>query len=752
MNYVGKNSPIHDARGKVQGRTRYAADYALPGMAHLALVFSTVPHGWVKSVDASAALALEGVYGVFHCLNTPDYRYNRYRTMHDQVLPAEEGVFNRRVRFVGDRVGVVAAKDEATARRAAALVKVEYETLPAALTFEEALEGKNCLEGETPLKDEFTMTAGELTEDTEGLLEVTAETEIGRIAHAAMEPHACVADYDPTLDEMTIRSPNQSVFAIRTVVADMLGMPYSRIRVVKTTMGGSFGGKQEWVLEPVCAVAARALGRPVKLVFDRREVMRSTYCRAPMRGMMKGWFKPDGTIVKLHLDILADTGAYVGNSCDYMRALFGKLFRCYSVPGASIHSRLVSTNTPVSGSYRSWTGQEGALMMEHLMENAALALHMDPVELRLKNALTPADCDRKSGLPMEEIRVKECLELGAEKFGWADRRAADAAFNAANGRFRRGTAVGCGGHGNTYFPRHNDFAGVEVRMCEDGTVQANVTIHDHGCGTVTAFRQILAETLEVAPETIRMDEGDTARSPYDFGCYASRSTFVVGRTVQQCGENLRAELKRIAAQMLEAPEEELYFDGPVVRRTGCEETALTYKDICWWAIHNLRREIFVEARHHNNTNPGVVGVHFAHVEVDTWTGLTRVLDYLALQDIGQAINPAMCVAQIQGAVQMGCGVALREEVSILPDGRCVDSLAKYHLMNAPDLPEIKVELVQDGTSQEGPFGAKSIGEVCFVPTAPAVAAAVNQALGSDLSVLPMSPDRIVEYVSAKEEC
>ena len=239
MRLVGVTHPIQDAQGKAAGRTRYAADLELPRMAHVAMVFSTVPHGYVTAVDDSAALALEGVYGVFHCFNTPEYRFNRYRSQYSQNLIPEEPVFAKRVRFVGDRVAAVAARDLETARRAAALVKVAYQELPHALTFEEALEGVNCLEDESPIKDEFTLEVGTPPACEEGLVEVTAHTELGRLHHAAMEPHVCVADYDPDLDELTLRSPNQSVHGIRTVVADMLGMPYSRVRVVKTAMGGS---------------------------------------------------------------------------------------------------------------------------------------------------------------------------------------------------------------------------------------------------------------------------------------------------------------------------------------------------------------------------------------------------------------------------------------------------------------------------------------------------------------------------------
>lgn len=752
MKLVGTEQPIHDARSKATGRLRYTCDIVQPRQAHLAMVFSSIPHGYVVSVDATKALELSGVYGVFHYYNTPEYRFNHYRTQFQaaQDLPPEECVFQRYVRFVGDRVAAVAAKDPETARRAAALVKVEYQQLPYATDFDEALTGKHCLDGKSPIEDECSITVGQPQPDEAEGIEVTVHNELSRLHHAAMEPHACVADYDPDTDELTIQSPNQAVFGIRTVVADMLHMPYNRVRVIKAPMGGSFGGKQEWMLEPVCAVVAKELKRPVKLVYDRAASMRSTYCRCAMRGDVRGVFRKDGTLLRLDLDILLDAGAYIGNSLDYIRAPFGKMFRCYRVPYGTLHGRVVSTNTTPSGAFRSWGVAEYYVMVEHMLNKAAAALNMDPVELRLKNVLLPGESDIKMKLPVEETRTRECLLQGRDHFHWEEKRKADTEFNASSRRYKRGTAVACGGHTNTYYTRFNDFAGVEARMCDDGTVQANVSIHDHGCGSVQAFKMILAEVLELPIDLIRMGEADTAHTPYDYGCFSSRSTFVVGRAVQSCGENLRREIIKSAALMLDAPEEELYLKNASVRRKGHEDVALSYQDVSQWTILNRRQELFADARHHNVTNPTVTGVHFAHVEVDTWTGLTKVLDYLAVHDVGQAINPAMCIAQTQGAIQMGCGAALREQFTFAPDGRSVSSLAKYHLMNAPDLPDIQVELIQDGRSQEGPFGAKSIGEVGMVPVAAAVAGAVNQALDADLQVIPMDPDRIVEYLTKRE--
>lgn len=760
MRVVGQARPIHDARAKVCGRLRYTADLQPQGALWLAVIWSEVAHGYVRAVDDSAARALPGVVDVLHCLNTPDYRFNRYRSQftyksaygtwtNDQ--PPEESVFARHVRFAGDRVGVVAAVDERVARRAAALVRVEYDELPCALTIDEALVGKNCLEGERAVVAECEREAGEELACAPGDVEVSAGAELARLHHVAMEPHACIASYDPDADELTIESPNQSVFGIRTVVADMLGMPYSRVRVIKAPMGGSFGGKQEWVLEPVCAVAARALGRPVVLAYTRAEAMRSTPCRAAQR--MGGWarFSADGVLKDLWLDSVLDAGAYLGNGADYVQAGFPKLFRCYRLPHATLRGRVVQTNTPPSGAFRSWGVSETYTIVERLMDRAAEALGLDPVGLRCKNLLLPGELDVRTGVSLESIRGLECLERGAERFGWERRRAADEAFNAAGGRWRRGTAVACAGYTSTYYPRFPDLAGVRLCVCDDGSVQGSASIHDHGCGSITAFRMIVAEVLGIPEDLVRLKEADTATTPFDWGCYSSRSTFVIGGALERCARELAGQLLDVAAQMLGVAASRLYLEGGCVRSHDDESLRLALGEVSRWSIVELRREISVETHHHNDSDPGVTAAHFAQVEVDTWTGMTRVLAYLAVHDVGQAINAGMCEAQIQGAVQMGCGAALHEELLFDERGRCRASLAKYHVMNAPELPPIEVELVRDGPSAEGPFGAKSVGEICMVPVVPVVTAAVNRALGARIEAVPISPDRVMAWLDAQGE-
>lgn len=746
MKIVGTSRPIHDAAGKAAGFTRYAADIFLPNMAYLVLIRSTIPHGRVTAVHAEKALAMEGVYGVYHCLNTEGRAFNRYRSHFDQAsLPQEERVFNEYVRFVGDRIGVVAAVDQQTAERAAKLVEVEYEAYAFSTGFDDTLEGKGCLPGESIVLDDFVTEVGTAPEGDD-LIAVTTQTELPRLHHAAMEPHVSVADYDPYEEVLTIYSPNQSVHGIRTVIADLLEMPQSHVRVVKTTMGGSFGAKQEWFTEPVAATMAVILRRPVKLVYSRAESMSCAVVRAAMRCEVKGLFSRDGALRSIDVELLLDAGAYFGNSGDYVRSLSGKLVRCYKSDHVQFHSRVISSNTPVSGAYRGWSAPETAIIMERHMDEAARVLGIDRVALRVRNAQQPGTLDPKNGVPFEDIRIAEAITSGAEQFGWEKLQRDDAAFNISQTRYRRGVGIGCGGHGNTYFPRTRDYGEALLQLNADGTVQASLTLHDHGCGSVVMARMIIAEVLDLPESSIYLREGDTENTPIDFGCFASRTTFVLGRTIENAARSLRELMLRDASELYGKQADELYLEGGFIKSRADAALAVPVATLAVDSMRRYGRNLRVLERHQNQSNPGVAGAHFAHVEVDTWTGFTRVLDYLAVQDIGQAINPGMCEAQVQGAVQMGCGAALREKLTIDANGRCTQSLSKYHLFLAPELPDIQVRLLMDGRSAEGPFGAKSIGEICYVPVAAAVCGAVNDALDSALPTLPYDPDCILKYI------
>lgn len=748
MRYVGKSYPIHDAAGKAAGRAVYAGDMELKGMLHMAILFSQVPHGIVKKLDISRAEALDGVAAVIHCFNTTDKEYNRYHSQFGQELVKSERIFNSHVRFVGDRVAAVIAETEEIARAAVSLIRVEYEELPYSLDMEDTLAGKISQVHESGAVFECgEKITGDKPQGQE-LVEVKTVTDLSRINHVCMEPHACVADYNPNSKELTVYSPNQTVFGIRTVLGDLFEMDYNHIRVVKTTMGGSFGAKQEWVLEPVTAAAAIRVGRPVRLVYNRTETIVSTFGRAPMHFESAFTFTGDGLLQGVDCELNLNAGAYLGNSVNYARTVAHKLFRGYKYPYCRFNARAIITNTIVGGAFRGWTSPEATIMFEHNMNMGARKLGIDPVELRIKNVMVPGDADPLGNIPIGNFKAKEALEQGRDHFGWEQRKGEIARFNRENKRFKRGLGVALGSHVNGFYPSKTDYARVEMRLTETGSVICNLTLHDHGCGTVTAFQMIAAEALNLPMEKVTVKEGDSLYTPLDVGCFSSRTTYVMGRAVVECAEVFKARLKRHVSQLSGIPEEELAVEHETVRAVKNPELAYSWSQVADRSQQILKQEVFVSHEYIPDTNPGVAGAHFAMVEVDTYTGMTRILDYLAVHDIGQAINREMCIAQIQGAVVMGSGAALTEHVITKSSGNPMGSMKDYHLINSFEAPETRVELIEDGGT-EGPYGAKSIGEVCHTPVTAAVVGAVNDALDSDLNSIPLNPDAITSYLQER---
>ncbi|MDR0497182.1 MAG: molybdopterin-dependent oxidoreductase [Treponema sp.] len=752
MKIVGNSYPIHDAEAKATGRAVYAGDMSLPGMLHIAVLFSSIPHGWVRAIDSSKALETPGVVDVLHCLNTKGNVYSRFKLMRGDNPIEQEYVFNEHVRFIGDKIGCVIADKPETARRALKSIKVEYEELPFSVDMHEVRNtGKiNNIHSEGAVYSDFEMDIGDKSQiDNNDTIIVSTKTHLSRINHITMEPHACVAAYDRTLGELSIWSPNQAVHAVRNVICEIFEIPNCKVRVIKTTMGGSFGAKQEWMLEPVVAAAALKCGRPVKLVFSRREAMVSTINRCPLDMEINTKISRNGKIQSITADVNLDAGAYLGNSYDYVAAISSKFFRCYSFPYVSYKGRAICTNTPVSGAFRGWTAPETAAAFEYNLNVAAKKIGIDPIELRHRNAAKPWETDRRNGQSLGNIRLRECIELGREKFCWEKKRKEDAQFNNENKRFLRGTAIACGGHVNGYFPRRQDFTGVNMRMTEDGSVLVDVSLHDHGCGTVTAFKMIVAEILGISLSMISIKEADTAITPFDPGCFASRTVYVLGRAVQDCAELLKQELANNVAEINAVPKEFIYIEGATIKCKTKPEIKYSYAQASLASLRILQREVWAKHQYVNNTNPAATAAHFAHVEVDTYTGLVKILDYTAVHDIGQVINREMCIAQVQGAVMMGSGAALCEHNDVKPDGVPVCSLKDYHVLNSKDAPEILVYFIEEGQT-EGPFGAKSIGELSHVPVAPVIASAVNDALDSELCHLPINPDKIVAMLRERK--
>ncbi|HQH22570.1 MAG TPA: molybdopterin-dependent oxidoreductase [Thermoleophilia bacterium] len=740
LRVVGRDHPIADAALKVSGALVYATDMRLPRMLYAKLLLSPIAHGRVAHIDATEALALPGVVAVFSHENAPQRLYSRYRLLPDQDCPEDEPLFAETVRFAGDRVAAVVAEGLDIAAAAVRLLRVQYEELPAVLTAEEALrEGAIPIHPGGNLLSEFEHAAGERPEARGNEVTVTVATSLPRAHHAALEPHSCIADCDAS-GKLTMWSPTQSVFGARTVVADLLGLSYSQVRVIKVPMGGSFGGKQEFTLEPVTAFMAMTLRRPVRLALEREECISSTMVRGASTSTVRVTADPAGVLKDLEVDTLFDAGAYGTSSIDYVDMMTKKLTRLYRVPQYRHHCRVVYTTTPVAGGCRAWGAVDITAPMEIAMDRLAGRLGMDPVELRLKNLVEPFDRELLTGAELGDARIRECLVRGAEAFRWDERVQQDP----GRGRYRRGVGVACGAHKNGMlsdtFP---DFSTMTLKMNEDGSVALGASLHEVGCGAVTAMRLIVAEELGIEPEMVSVTEADSDLTPYDFGCYGSRVTYVCGAAARQTAVALKERLLEVAAVLMGRPVAELCFRGGRIEAASAPGEGLAPAEAVMAAKTVLHEDVSVQSTHQATSNPGAYSAQFAEVVVDTWTGLTRVTDFLAVGDVGRAINRAMVVGQYQGAVQMGIGFALCEEVGLDTAGRVVPGgFKQYHVVNTPDMPDVKVILVEhDG--DDGPYGAKSVGEISVVPTVPAVVNAVNRALGTSLSDLPLTPAKVV---------
>lgn len=743
--YVGSAFCAPETIARVNGALRFGADLRLPGMLHAQLVLSPHAHARVTGIDPTRALAIPGVAGVYSHHDAPTRRYCRYR-----ILPAQAGciddepLFASTPRFVGDRVAAVVATSRQAARAAAREVDIRYAPLPAVLSPEASLEpDAAAIQPGGNLISTYDLAVGDSAAkdrsgDTPAVITVT-EVRTPMLHHAALEPHLCLADCDSS-GQITVWSPCQSVYGARTVVADLLGLPYNRVRVVKVPMGGSFGGKQEFILEPVTAFLAMQTGKPVLLVLDREECIRATMVRPEQRSVMRSTTGADGRLGSLDIDTLLSAGAYAGSSPDYAEAMAHKLTRLYRFGHYRHRGRVAYTNGPVGGGMRGWGAPDIATCAEIHLDHVAAALGMDPVELRRRNLVAPGDIDPLTGKSVGDARVRDCLDLGARAFRWSER----VGLPPGDGRWRRGVGLACGAHKNGVlsesFP---EFSTMTLKMNEDGSLDLNASVHEVGAGTLDTLRTIIAEELDIDPASISAREADTASTPYDFGCFGSRMTYVCGAAALQLAALLRERLVGTAAELLGAGAQGLTVRDGAVWSIDGGGRGLAYADIVQRAHVLYGRDMIVTHTYRGWSNPGSYAVQFAGVEVDVLTGLVRVTDVLAAIDIGRAINRQRVEGQCGGAIQAGIGSALCEEVDMDAAGRAgVGGFRNYHMFNAVDMPPVTVLLVEhDG--DDGPYGAKSVGEVATVPTAAAIVNAVNRALGTRITTLPLTPERIV---------
>jgi CO/xanthine dehydrogenase Mo-binding subunit len=731
---IGKSAPIRDAVLKVTGEMKYVGDMKMPGMLVAKVLFSPYAHARIKSIDIEEAQKLPGVHAVVCCKNTPTLKYNSALRFFEHKIPETEQVFPDVMRYVGDRVAAVAAEEEKTAEAALKLIKVEYEELPAVFDVEKALE-----EG-APAIHEGGNKVGEIFSEAGNVDEAWAQCDrvfedrysMPPIHHLAIETHTAIADYD-SRGKLTVWTPCQNTFNHRVLLSRIFKLPMTRVRVIRPAIGGAFGGKNEMTIEPVAAVLAMKAKRPVKLVYNRKETMIATRTRHAAVAYIKTGVKNDGTVLAQEFRMFTNAGAYASGSLNVMGAMSGKVFKIYQIPNMRFKGIPVYTNIPVAGAMRGYGSPQVFNAQQAQFGKIARELGMDLVQFQLKNVINPDGVDQRYRQPIGNPHVREAVLHGAELFGW-DERKKDRPVEAG---WKRGIGMAVGAHGSSLFGVHRDYTALSLKVNEDGTFVVYTGTHDMGNGSVTSQTRIVAEVLGVQPEDVEAVEADTDLVPWNLGDYASRGVYVEGAAAKKVAESMKAKMAEKASNFLDCMTEEVEFAGGAVFVKNDPERRMTLSELVVKTQAVDQEELLASETYASTSGPTSYGVHFAEVLVNEETGKVRMVDYVAVHDVGKVINRMGIEGQAEGGIEMGIGYALTEEMLFNETGRMVNSnLKKYVHTRASEMPHIRIEFVE-AFEPSGPYGAKSIGECATVPVAPAVMNAVCNAIQRDLYSYPI---------------
>ncbi len=739
-----------DALEKATSGRGFVINLRLPDMLYVKILRSPIPHGRIRSINTSRAERVAGVKGTITHREVPRIAFNPT----GEFLPLETGehlfvkdtyIFDEKVRFVGDPVAAVAAETEEAAEEATDKIVVEYDELPAIFNVFDAMKpsAPQIHSAKGNVAGHLKISQGDIEEgfrDADQIFEDAFRTP--RVQAVPLEPHVCAVKPDAD-GNITVWSSTQSIFVLRSRLAEALNYPKQKITVERPAyVGGGFGTKVEMHAEGICAILALRTGRPVKHEYSREEDFIST-SRHPVTFHLKTGVKRDGTFTARWAKSIADTGAYARHT--HVNSIMGSFFAAsYKCPNVFFDSVAVYTNNPPSGSFRGFGGPQPSFAIESQMDIIADELGIDPIELRLRNAFKQGDPNlwTTRGFPIGSYGFEECMRKGAEQIGWHRRnpRPAPAASGIMHGIGMATLPTWVSGTvGMVYIP---EFSGAIVKVRPDGIVELTTAVVDVGGGQTTVLAQIAAEELSVPIDRVVVADSHTGSAPGDTATHASRVSFVGGSSVQAAAAKAREVLLEEASKILGIGRDELMLhDGQVRARTD-PTISVNIGDVA----ANASRPIAGESRKHAPENNAVpTAAHYAEVEVDIETGRLRVVDYVAAHDVGRAIYPAGVEGQIEGGVMLGIEFALMAELAVDPEtGKTVNAdLLDYKVATARDMPRVRPIIVETH-DPAGPFGAKGVGEPPLIPVPAAIANAIYNATGLRIKELPILPERIVE--------
>jgi putative selenate reductase molybdopterin-binding subunit len=774
---VGKPEQKVDAIKLVQGKPAFTDDVELRGMLVARILHSPVAHARIKRIDTTKAMALPGVAAVLTYKDVPRVVYSTAGQSDPIPGPLDTFSLDSKVRFVGDRVAILAAETYEIAEKALRLIEVEYEELPAVLDSEKAmLPGAPLLHDEPEyvnfadsdpkrnLAAEIRIDIGEVARGfSEADFVYEADYEVPKVQQAHIEPHAVVTYWDED-DRLVIRTSTQVPFHVRRQLAPVLGLPIKRIRVIKPRIGGGFGGKQEVLIEDVAAHLTIATGRPVKFEYSREEEFIAARSRHPMKIHMKTGVKRDGTITANEMYALSDTGAYgchaltvTGNTGHKAMALYvgDGIYR--ENPNIRFYADIVYTNLPPAGAFRGYGVPQGFWPVERHMEKIARDLGLDPIEFRLKNALRAGELHPFSTAwsegrePRPEIvhtvGLEQCVSQGKAAIGW-DQKFGNVEWHAVPGKphLRRGIGIAMVMQG-TAIP-YLDMGGASIKMNDDGSFNLLIGATDLGTGSDTVLAQMAAEVLGVPLDDIIVYSSDTDFTPFDKGAYASSTTYISGAAVVRAAEKVAERIRHRAVMMLVAEEERGTIDSSEViledrKAILPDGRSVTLREIGFHSLHHEDQEqIMAVGSYVSPVSPPPFAAQFAEVTVDVETGQVTVDKLVMAVDSGVIINPVTASGQIEGGMVQALGYGVSEEMRYDETGSAIErDLVDYHIFRADEMPELTTLFVETYEPTH-PFGVKAVAEIPMDGVAPAVGNAIFDACGAQVDQNPTTPERV----------
>jgi xanthine dehydrogenase molybdenum-binding subunit len=757
---VGKSVPRVDSYEKVTGRAKYTADITPKDALVARVLHSSIANGLVTKIDTSEAEKIEGVEKIVTCFDVPDIQFptagHPWSTDPGHQDPADRKLLNQRVRYHGDDVAAVIARDEISAARALAKIKVAYEEYPAILDPEKSMQ-----EGAPQLHEKSknnilaasTFNDGDFEEAIKesGLIKIENVYETPAVQHCHLESvisFAYMENGPAPQGRIVVVSSTQIPHIIRRIVAQALGIGWGKVRIIKPYLGGGFGNKQDALYEPLNAfLTTQVGGRPVKLELSREEVFTSTRVRHAIRFYLSSYVRPDGRLVARTYTAYSNQGAYASHGHGIVAKgtnAFRQLYQDEKARKTQVYT--VYTNTQTAGAMRGYGIPQATFAIESHIDDVAQALGIDPLEFRFKNLMPVGYTDPFSKNVYRFDAFHQCVEKCKAYIGWDEKREK---YRNQSGPVRRGVGVAFFWYNTAVWPISLEASSCRMVLNQDGSVQIQLAETEIGQGADTVFAQMTADAVGIPFEAVHVVSAqDTDVTPFGTSAYASRQSYVGGAAVKKTGTLLREKILSIASERTKRAKDTLsLIDGIIVDTRNNNESVISLSELATETLYSTEKaeHITAESTAQVKTNAYSFGCTFAEVEVDMALGKITLLAIINAHDCGTLLNPKLAEAQVHGGMSMGIGYGLGEQyIYDEKTGKLLNgSLLDYKLSTMMDHPHLEAVFVEY-PEPSGPFGNKALGEPPAVSPAPAIRNAVLHATGVGFNRIPLTPHLLYE--------